>query len=107
MYPTTELNELGTRKVVLRQRIALRRWQVAIDARRAAQPLVLIDRAYAQWRRISPVAKVAAVPLLLLLKKSIFPRARVSRSVWRFVPTLVGALWRAKTRANERAYAGR
>jgi hypothetical protein len=106
MYPQTELNRLSTRKVLLRQRIALRRWQCVIDAHRATRPLALLDRLSAQWRQISPWAKMAMVPLGLLLKKSVFPRARVGKSLLRWLPAIAGTLWKV-TQKRDRAYAAR
>lgn len=107
MYPQTDLTELGGRKLVLRQRIALRRWQCAIDARRAAQPLVLLDKAYVRWQAISPFAKLAIVPATLLLKKMLFPKARVAKSALRWVPAIAGAVWKIASRRRADSYAAR
>jgi len=93
VYPRAELTELEERKRALRRRITLRRGQVARDARRAGQPLRTLDQIYAQWRRISPLAKLVAVPLGLWLKRKLF-RRRISGLLLRWMPLLVGALMR-------------
>jgi hypothetical protein len=86
MYPDGDLNELAIRKLVVRQRISMRRRECVEAAERVAEPLEKIDRALAQWRRISPFAKVAAVPLAMLFKKALFPRAKILGSVLRWGP---------------------
>jgi hypothetical protein len=86
MYPDGELSELAVHKLALRQRITLRRRLCAVAARRASEPLEKIDRAVAQWRRISPVAKFAAVPLALVLKRTLFRRAKILSTLVRWGP---------------------
>jgi len=67
MYPHRELTRLAARKAALRRGIALRRAQCADAAVRVAQPLKQLDRALAFWRRLSPFAWLAAVPLGFLI----------------------------------------
>ncbi|EIQ00807.1 hypothetical protein OpiT1DRAFT_05363 [Opitutaceae bacterium TAV1] len=74
MYPSRELIGLATRKETLLGEIALRRARCAEAAARVAQPLEWLDRAMAFWRRFSPLARFAAIPLGLLLRRMIFPR---------------------------------
>jgi len=84
MYPDRELIRLATRKTAVRRRIAVRRAQCAKAAARVARPVVLLDRAVAYWRRLPLLAKVAAVPLVLLAKRAIFPRRKILRSLLRW-----------------------
>lgn len=69
MYPHGELKALAARKAILQARIAVRRWESAQAAAELAQPIALIDRGVAMWRRISPFVKLLAVPGGLLLAK--------------------------------------
>jgi hypothetical protein len=71
MYPSSELAELERRKIVLRQRIAVTRLRCVALAGEAARPVHLLDRVIAQWRRISPFAKLAFIPLALLFGRRI------------------------------------
>lgn len=89
MYPDGDLNELAVRKLAIRQRISLRRRECLAAAERIAEPLEKIDRAVAQWRRISPFAKIAAVPAAMLFKKALFPRAKILGSLLRWAPIAV------------------
>ncbi len=74
MYPSGELARLARRKTALRQRIAATRLRCIVLAGEAARPVHWIDRAIAQWRRISPFAKLAALPLGLLFRRRILHR---------------------------------
>jgi hypothetical protein len=82
---------LAAGKAALRQRIARRRTECAEAAARVLQPLACLDQALAQWRRIPPVFKLAALPLGLLLKRVVAPRARVLSTLLRWAPLVVGA----------------
>jgi hypothetical protein len=73
MYPSAELKQLERRKALLRLNIAASRLQCAADAAVLARPIGLLDKVATQWRKISPFAKVAAVPLGLLLKRRLAP----------------------------------
>lgn len=69
MYPEGELRELALRKEALRVRIAARRAECIAYAEQVTRPIATIDRVAAQWRRISPYAKLAAIPLGFLLQR--------------------------------------
>lgn len=94
MHPTAELNALGWRKAELRQRIAVTRLHCTTLAVEAAKPIVLFDRVRAQWQRISPIAKLVAVPLLLLLRRGVSRRAAgrgLLVRLWRWLPAMLSA----------------
>jgi hypothetical protein len=105
MYPQRELRALAARKAELRQRIFERRVECAAAATRLAQPIEWLDRAWEQWRRLSPVLKLAAVPLVLLLKRLIAPRTRVLGSILRWGPLAYGAV-RGLTTARKLSHRG-
>jgi predicted KAP-like P-loop ATPase len=86
MYPDGDLNQLAVHKLALRQRIFVRRRQSIVAANRIAQPFEKVDRIIAQWRRISPVAKLAAVPMAFLFKRALFPRAKILGTLLRWGP---------------------
>ncbi|MDP2137664.1 MAG: hypothetical protein Q8J74_07400 [Candidatus Didemnitutus sp.] len=92
MYPHRQLIRLAIRKATLRQGIAVRRFQCAGAAVRAAQPLEWLDRLLAFWRRLSPLAQFAVVPLGFLLKRSVAPRPRLLGTLLRWGPVLLGAV---------------
>jgi len=86
MYPDGELNRLAVHKLALRQRIFLRRRLCVATATRIAQPLEKVDHVVTQWRRISPIAKLAAIPMAFLFKRAVFPRTRVLGKLLRWGP---------------------
>jgi len=88
MYPHGELNQLAQHKAALQLRIGIRRFEFARAAAGVERPLAWLDRVVAFWRKISPVAKLAAIPLALLLKRTLLPRTGVFISVLRWAPTL-------------------
>ena len=92
MYPDREMTRLAARKVALRRDIALRRAQCAAAAARVVQPLEWLDRALAFWRRLSPLAQVAALPLGLLVQRIVFPRRKILRSLVRWGPLVFSAV---------------
>lgn len=94
MYPTAELTELARRKAVLHARISANRSRCATLADEVARPLDWLDRVIAQWRRIPPMAKVAALPLGLLLRRVVFPQKKlhVFGRVMRLVPMVMSAV---------------
>ena len=91
MYPDGELNRLARHKAILRERITLRREECAIAAAAAIQPLAWLDRVVTMWRKVRPYAKLAAIPLGLLVKRAFFPRFRIFRSLFRWAPAIFGA----------------
>ena len=92
MYPSGELNQLALHKARLRLRISHRRDELAIAAAEAARPLEWLDRAVAWWRKVKPVAKLAAIPLSLLVKRVLFTRLRIFTSLLRWGPAIFGAM---------------
>jgi hypothetical protein len=98
------LTLLDQRKRLLQQRIALTRLECAIYAAEAEKPLAWVDRARLAWRKIAPLAKVAAVPLALLLGRGW--RKRHARSagalggVWRLLPVILGVVKMMKSRPS-------
>lgn len=86
MYPTRQLMRLAGRKALLRQDIAYSRARCAQTAARITRPLAWLDRAVAIWRRPSPLVRLAAVPLGLLLKRSLTPRLRGLAALLRWGP---------------------
>src|SRR4051812_38774818 len=94
MYPSAELNNLARRKAVLLARISLDRLRCVALAAEVARPINWLDRALIQWRKISPIAKLAALPLGLFVSRAVLPGKKVNlmgRAI-RLLPTLVSAL---------------
>jgi hypothetical protein len=92
MYPQRELIRLAAYKAALRRDIAHRRVQCAVAAARVAQPVEWLDRVMAFWRRLSPLAQFAAVPLAFLVKRPVLPRRSLLRSLVRWGPLVLGAV---------------
>jgi hypothetical protein len=88
MYPQRELNQLAILKAALRRDIALHRAQCTEAAERVVKPLEWLDRVVAFWRRLSPLAKLAAVPLGLLAKRTLFSKRKVLGSLFRWGPVI-------------------
>lgn len=98
MYPTAELALIDARKLSLRQKIAVSRLECVALAERASRPIALLDRVITQWRKISPVMKIAAVPLGLLLRRKLLPRKiGLFRSALRWAPAVLSAMRMART----------
>ena len=87
MYPARELKQLARHKAALRGRITRQRAQCVGAATRVIQPLAWLDRMLAHWQRLSPLARLAIVPLGLLLKKAASPRPRLLGTLLRWGPT--------------------
>ena len=92
MYGDQDLNRLAAHKAALRHRIALQRIRCVEAAARALQPVAWLDRVLAFWRRLSPFAKLATVPLGFLLKRSSAPPSRVLGTLLRWGPIVLGAV---------------
>lgn len=92
MYPRRELNRLAVYKVWLRRGIALRRSECTVAATRVAQPFATLDRMLALWRRIPPLAKVAAVPLAVLAARVVLPRLKILGSLLHWGPIFYGVV---------------
>lgn len=71
MFPKEELNQLARQKALLQARIALCRIECRVAAAELARPIVLVDRGVEIWRKISPFAKLVAVPVGLLLGRTL------------------------------------
>lgn len=75
MYPKVDLEILAQRKDRLRSRIRIRRQASAVEIERVLRPVEWAEGAYAKWKSISPLVKIGAVPLGLLLKRKVFPKS--------------------------------
>jgi hypothetical protein len=92
MYPDRELSRLAAAKAVIRMDIAVRRVECAQAAAEVARPLEWLDRALAFWRRVSPLAKLAVVPLGLLLRRWVLRRHKLLGALLRWGPLAAGAV---------------
>lgn len=90
MYSHDELSRLETHKAAVIVRIAQRRRQCAAAMEGVMRPLDWLDRAVVFWRRVSPMAKLAVVPLGLVAKRVLFPRAKLLGALFRWGPTALG-----------------
>lgn len=86
MYPQRELTRLDAYKVALLRDIAINRAQCLQAASRASQPLVLLDRFLAFWKKLTPLTLFAAVPLGFILKRTAFPHLKILGSLVRWGP---------------------
>jgi hypothetical protein len=86
MYPHEELTRLAGRKAALQRVIGRRRVQCAEAAAQVSQPLVWLDRMLAYWRQLSPLARLAVVPLGFVVQRTVFPRGKWLGSLVRWVP---------------------
>ena len=100
MYPAAELNDLAARKAVVRARVSVDRLRCATYAADAARPLQLLDRVITQWKRIPPFAKIAVLPLGLLLRQAVLPGKKVHLAgrVMRLLPVAMSAIKILKAR---------
>ena len=92
MYTDRELSRLAAVKAALRHDIARHRRQCVTAATRVVQPLAWVDQLLALWRRLSPFASLAAIPLGFLLKRSAAPRPRMLGTLLRWAPVVLGAV---------------
>lgn len=105
MYPSGELRILAARKALLEARIAARRWQCAQHGVRLAQPIAWLDRACAQWQRISPLVKALGIPVLFGVGRKMAKRGGVVSGVLRYAPLVLQG-WRMFAKARTRADTG-
>jgi hypothetical protein len=103
MYPQRDLIRLAAYKAALQRDIARHRTACAAAVDRVAQPLELFDRILALWRRISPFAVFAAVPLSFLIQRSYFPRLKILRLIVRWSPLVVTAIRRISSLVTTRS----
>jgi hypothetical protein len=106
MYPREDLIGFARQKAALRQSIALNRERCAKASARAAQPIEFVDNVRTFWRQLSPVVKVAALPLGVAVTRALFPRYRFLRRILRWAP-LAFAAARAVSAAGAGGGAGR
>lgn len=92
MFQDRELIRLAARKAALQREIVLGRTRCIDVAARVARPLVWLDRAAAFWRRLSPLAKGAALPLGFFVQRLVFRRLGKVRSLVRWGPLIVSAV---------------
>ena len=91
MHPDSDLVRLASHKAALRRSIARHRAQGASALTRLARPIVWLDQGVDAWRRLSPWAKFAAVPLGFLLKRSTARPPRLLGTLLRWAPGVLGA----------------
>jgi hypothetical protein len=104
VYPNEELRSLAAGKALLRQRISTRRLECAAEASRLARPIAWIDRALAGWRRLSPLVKMASVPVGLWMGRSRARPLRTAGAVLRWGPVLLGVF---RSLTHQRGLSGR
>lgn len=92
MYPQRELIRLATYKVWLRRGIALRRTECGLAVAQIARPFSWLDQLLAIWRKIPPFAKIASVPFVALVTRTIFPKAKILGSLLRWGPLVYGVV---------------
>lgn len=88
MYPQRELTALREAKARLRRRIATHRAECSAHTGRVLRPLRWFDRLSAQWRRLAPLTRLAAVPLGLWLTRSMARRGHLLGRLMRWGPAL-------------------
>ena len=91
MYTHDELSRLAAHKAVLRQRIATHRVRCVDALVGVARPLAWLDRAADLWRRISPMTKLAIVPLGFLAQRTLFSRFKILGTLARWGPLVFSA----------------
>ena len=94
MYPQQELNDLARAREHLQARIAQRRAHCVAAVGVLAAPIDLVDRALVLWRKFSPLLKIAAVPLLVFLRRRYDRQDGVMGAVLRWAPTVLESLRR-------------
>ncbi len=92
MYPQRELTRLSAYKVALQRDIARHRDQCVKAAGRVAKPLDLLDSMLALWRRVLPLAPLAALPLGMLIQRTSFPGLKIIRPLLRWGPLVFTAI---------------
>ena len=92
MYPQPELSRLAAHKAALQRGITLRRTRCVAAAAQIVRPLAWLDQAMALWRRISPVAKLTAIPLAIVAGRTLLPRMKILGTFLRWAPAVLGAV---------------
>lgn len=73
MYPQADLALLDQRKQALLLSIRTNRVECAARLSEVMKPVQVAEGLYARWKAISPLVKVAAVPVGVMLKRKLFP----------------------------------
>ena len=102
MYPKQELTQLAAYKAALQQQIAIRRTCCAEAAAQVTRPFELLDAMLALWRRLSPLAQLATVPLGFLATRKVFPRLKVLGTLLRWGPIVYEAVRGIRTAVKTR-----
>lgn len=92
MYPEPDLTRLAAHKVLLQRRITRHRADCVEAMTQVVQPLAWLDRALDLWRKMSPLVRLAAVPLGLLVQRTVFPRKKILGSLFRWGPLIFNAV---------------
>ena len=103
MYPQGELKTLAWNKARLRRRIAREREECAEAATCLVQPLAWFDRVRAQWSWLSPLLKIASVPLGFIAKRSSAAPVRLFGAVLRWAPVVMSVVRGFKSTRTERS----
>lgn len=106
MYPAEELTRLADHKTALRRRISMHRNQCAEAATSLSRPLEWADRLLAVWRQISPLARIAAVPLGFFIQRKLFPGRKLLGSLFRWGPMVFSAVRVISSSINTRNRSG-
>ncbi|MCR6654282.1 MAG: hypothetical protein NVV63_00365 [Opitutus sp.] len=72
-------------------RIAERRAACAREIGELVRPLATVDRVVGTWRRVAPVASVAAVPASIAFTQFVLPRLHGARKLLRWAPVALKA----------------
>jgi hypothetical protein len=92
MYPHDELTRLAAHKATLRRDIAVNRAHCNEVAAGVMRPVEWVDEMLALWRRVSPLARIAAVPLGFVIKRTLFRRSRLVGSLVSWGPLVASVL---------------
>ena len=84
MYPQRELTRLSAHKAGLRRDMAFRRDRCVEAAIAIARPVEWLDRMLALCRRLAPAAILAAVPLGILARRTLFSREKAPAKLLRW-----------------------
>lgn len=102
MYPQRELTRLNAYKVALQKDIERQRVQCVALVSRVAQPLVSLDRILILWRKVSPFALYAALPLGFLVQRAVVPRVKILGSLVRWSPLVFTVVQRISALVTKR-----
>lgn len=86
MFSDPRVSELALRRAAVEERIARRRLECAEAFREAARPLQWIDRGRERWHRLSPWIRMSAVPVGLMLARTVVGHRRGVGRLVRWLP---------------------